>query len=1238
MKTLIFQGKDSFFLIEIESALSDSHIERLSWLLQAQQLPQESIEGTFVGPRKEMVTPWSTNACEICINAGIEGVSRIEQFTSAEGDAYPSFDPMLEQKYVGLGSATLSIVHQKEQESQIENVGEYNQQHGLALSEEEIAFLENASTELGRNLSETEVFSFSQINSEHCRHKIFNGEFTIDGVRKDKSLFTLIKDTSKAAPNNLVSAYKDNVAFFKGPRVKQFSPSAPEGISDYDVRELETVLSLKAETHNFPTTVEPFFGAATGSGGEIRDRMAGGTGSIPLAGTAVYMTSYSRMGAERATAWERFYKERDWKYQTPSQILIKASNGASDFGNKFGQPLICGSVLTFEGNTPDGLHAYDRTIMLAGGIGYADSLNALKKEVSAGDVLVLLGGENYRIGMAGGSVSSVDTGELSSDLELSAVQRANPEMQKRAYNVIRALSERVSNPVIAIHDHGAGGHVNCFTELLETQGGIVHIDKLPLGDKTLSDKEIICNESQERMGLIVKKEDLDLLVRIAERERAPIFAVGDITGDMRVVFEGDDGRRPIDLPLDVFLGSSPTTRLDDETSDLEFEALEFSINTGPQLLEAIRQTLSLEAVASKDWLTNKVDRSVGGLVAAQQTVGPLQLPLSDVSVMSLSYLGKEGIANSIGHAPIPGLIDARAGARLSIAEALTNIVWAPLSEGLSSVVLSANWMWPAGQAGENARLYHAVEEVSLFAQELGIAIPTGKDSLSMTMKYDDGQKVKAPGTVVISAAGECSDINKIVTPDLKPIQGSHLLYLNLSGCKENALGGSSFAQSLGQLGDSVPTVMNAKMFKAGFQYIQQLVKSNSILAGHDVSSGGLVSTALEMAFAGDIGLDIRLNLSGSAAIEYLFSEKPGVLIQVEAEKSKEILNKAAALGLEAFGFAEVQGTQIKVQGSGSLDFVESVQKLRRTWFTPSYLLDQKQTKKSLAKERFERFDAHPLEFIFPRDFSGKKSDYISELALAERKAVAGVIRDKGTNGDREMAFALHAAGFRVRDITSVDLLSGREDFTGVDFLVFPGGFSNSDVLGAARGWASIFRYNKTVGDNLEKFLARPNTMTLGVCNGCQLLSHLDVITPEQPGSITMQHNESGKFESCFIAVNIEQTENIMLKPLIGSRLGIWVAHGEGRFDLKQERSQYDIPMTYVSEEYPCNPNGSDYRAAAVSSPDGRHLAMMPHLERALFSWNWPYKGGLEEAHQGFEVSPWILPFIGAREWIVERLK
>jgi phosphoribosylformylglycinamidine synthase len=1040
-----------------------------------------------------------------------------------------------------------------------------------------------------------------------------------------------LQATSKEFPDNLVSAYKDNVAFVKGPRVSQFAPESPEKISRYSVREVDTVLSLKAETHNFPTTVEPFFGAATGSGGEIRDRMAGGTGSIPLAGTAVYMTSYSRMGSERALAWERFYKERDWKYQTPSQILIKASNGASDFGNKFGQPLICGSVLTFEGKTPDGLNAFDRTIMMAGGVGYGDAKNALKKDVEPGDVLVLLGGENYRIGMAGGSVSSVDTGELSSHLELSAVQRANPEMQKRAYNVVRALSERVDNPVVSIHDHGAGGHVNCFTELLETQGGVVHLDKLPLGDKTLSDKEIICNESQERMGLIVKKEDLELLFQIAERERAPIFAVGDITGDMRVVFAGDDGRKPIDLPLDVFLGSSPQTLIEDTSSPLDFDALEYSIESGDELLESIKQVLSLEAVAAKDWLTNKVDRSVGGLVAAQQTVGPFQLPLNNVAVVSLSFLGKEGIANSIGHAPIPGLIDARAGARLSIAEALTNIVWAPLSEGLSSVVLSANWMWPAGQKGEDARLYHAVEEVSVFARQLGIAIPTGKDSLSMTMKYAEDKKVKAPGTVVISAAGQCSDINRVVTPDLKQVQGSHLLYVNLSGQRENALGGSSFSQSIGQLGDTAPTVEDAKIFKAGFQFIQQLIKSDKLLAGHDVSSGGLVSAALEMSFAGDIGLDIPMNFSGSAAVEYLFCEKPGVLLQVAAEESKEILKKASSLGLQAFAFAEVQGTQIKVQGSGSLDFIESVQKLRRAWFTPSYLLDQKQTKKSLAKERFERFDAHPLSFNFPEGFSGKRKDYFSEVPLDKRNAVAAVIRDKGTNGDREMAFALHAAGFQVRDVTSADLISGREDFSGIDFLVFPGGFSNSDVLGAARGWASIFRYNKVVGENLRTFLSRPNTMTLGVCNGCQLLSHLDVINPAQAGSIEMKHNESGKFESCFVAVNIGETASIMMQPLVGSRLGIWVAHGEGRFSLKQARSEYDIPMTYVSEEYPTNPNGSDYRAAAVSSSDGRHLAIMPHLERAMFSWNWPYK-----AEQEFEVSPWILSFISARKWIEER--
>ena len=1210
INSFIFSSDNYHYLLLAEcEKIPSKDQEVIEWLLEAKLLDQSQVKGPFVGTRREAVTPWSSNACEIFSNAGIDFATRVEKFR-----ADTVFDPMLEELYEKLDSTSLSISEAKEDFVLVEDIEKLNKESGLALSTEEIDYLKQASSKIGRNLTDVEIYSFAQINSEHCRHKIFNGKFIIDDEAKEESLFSLIKKTSKKAPEKLVSAYKDNVAFFKGSKIDLFCPEELGKASNFGISKKSSVISLKAETHNFPTTVEPFFGASTGSGGEIRDRMAGGTGSMPLAGTAVYMTAYPRLGKKRH---ESVHKERDWKYQSPAQILTKASNGTSDFGNKFGQPLICGSVLTFEGKVGNEFYAYDRVIMQAGGIGYGLEENALKKEPKANDSLVMLGGENFRIGMAGGSVSSVDTGKLSKSLELSAVQRANPEMQKRAYNVVRAFAELAKNPIVSIHDHGAGGHVNCFTELLEVEGGKVEIDKLPLGDKTLSDKEIICNESQERMGLIISREDLDLLKKVAKRERAPIYEVGEITGDKRVVFVGADGRKPIDLDLDVLLGSSPQTILTDTEVKKDLEELKVSVSSSSDLLDLIKEVLSLESVACKDWLTNKVDRSVTGLVACQQTVGPLQLPLANLGVSALDFTSNKGIATSIGHSSIVGLLDERAGSRLSVAESLTNIVWAPLEEGLNSVVLSANWMWPANQKGENARLYNAVESLSVFCQELGIAVPTGKDSMSMTMKYDEQRSIKAPGTVVVSAAALCDDIENIVKPDLKPVKDSVLLHVDFSSQSENSLGASALAQVKSSIGKNVPDVSDSKKFKTAFNFIQDLIKSKKVLSGHDVSSGGLITTLLEMGFVADRGLSITLG-----SLHEMFCEKPGVVIQVNHSEQQEILNKAKSLGLKVKRVATLLGKQFEIISSEH-SFKVAVSDLRRQWFLPSYELECRQTVKDLAKQKLENFDAKPLEFSFPANFSGSRDELMLD---ADRKVTAAIVREKGTNGDREMAFALYAAGFNVKDITMVDLVSGEETLEDVNFLVFPGGFSNSDVLGAARGWAGAFKYNDIAKKALDNFYKRDDTLSLGVCNGCQLMTALGLFKTPSGAEVRMEHNDSGKFESAFLGVKVEDSSSIMLKPLVGTQLGIWIAHGEGKFNIPE--THFELPMKYLSQNYPQNPNGSVHNAAAIVSKDGRHLAMMPHLERSIFSWNWGYT-----ADQEFEVSPWILAFKAAREWI-----
>ena len=1213
---------EKIYALETSQRLSDQNIEKLNWLFAGSLLDQLQIDGEFVGPRKEMITPWSTNAVEITLNMGIEGVSRIEEFHLKEYS--DPIDPMLQALYQGLDQDIFHIDIQPQPVQHVHDIGEYSISEGLALSTEEIEYLENISKELGRPLTDSEVFGFSQVNSEHCRHKIFNGTFIIDGVEKENSLFRLIKKTSAKNPNHIVSAYKDNVAFISGPKAQQFAPKTQEAADFFTAEPIDTVISLKAETHNFPTTVEPFNGAATGSGGEIRDRLAGGTASIPLAGTAVYMTSYSR--TEQGRSWEKNLGERDWLYQTPMDILIKASNGASDFGNKFGQPLISGSLLTFEHKEGEKQYGFDKVIMQAGGVGFTRSQYSLKNTPAKGDQVVVMGGDNYRIGMGGGAVSSVNTGEFSNAIELNAIQRSNPEMQKRVANVIRAMAESPDNPIVSIHDHGAGGHLNCLSELVEETGGTIHLDKLPVGDPTLSAKEIVGNESQERMGLVLHEKDVARLKKISERERAPFYVVGETTGDMNFKFENSaTGEKPIDWSLNHLFGSSPKTILEDERTEVKFEEIVYD----PTKIQTyIQEVLQLEAVACKDWLTNKVDRSVTGRVAKQQTTGTIQLPLNNVAVMAIDFTGNKGIATSIGHAPVAALADPEAGSRLAIAEALTNLVWAPLEHGLQGVSLSANWMWPARNPGENDRLYRAVEAVSNFAIELGINIPTGKDSLSMTQKYPDGTTVYSPGTVIISSIASCSDIKKVVSPDLKPVAGSRLLYIDFSKDEAN-LGGSSFAQALNKIGNVPPSVKDSAYFVSAFTAVQQLIEQGKILAGHDISSGGIITSLLEMTFPTETaGLKVKTSKFQEASpIRALFSENPGVIIQVE--NPEDVRGLLDSEGVTYIEIAEV--TADKRVTLAELDLTLDVEKYRDIWYKSSYLLDQKQSGKRLALDRFSNYKKQPLAFRFGANWEGTYDAFALDPFRKEATGIkAAIIREKGVNGDREMAYGLWLAGFDVKDVHMTDLISGRENLEDVNMIVFVGGFSNSDVLGSAKGWAGAFLYNEKAKNALDNFYAREDTLSLGVCNGCQLMVELGLVTPTHEEKPKMRHNDSHKFESAFVNVDIPENNTVMFQSLAGQRLGVWVAHGEGKFYFPKAKENYHISMTYSYEAYPGNPNGSAHSVAGIASDDGRHLAIMPHIERSLAPWNWPnYVAGRENE----EITPWVEALVNARKWV-----
>ena len=1220
--------QQSVIATQANHQLSSSEIEALSWLYgEAAPLTETALKGWFVGPRREMITPWSTNAVEITQNMSLQGIERIEEYFPVD-NAEADHDPMLQRMYDGLDQDIFTVGIKPAPIVCIDDLETYNEQEGLALSPAEIDYLHGVEQQLGRKLTDSEVFGFAQINSEHCRHKIFGGSFIIDGKEMPSSLFAMIKKTTKENPHKIISAYKDNVAFSEGPVVEQFAP-ADHSTSDYFIiKDIESVISLKAETHNFPTTVEPFNGASTGTGGEIRDRMGGGVGSWPIAGTAVYMTAYPRLDGGRD--WEDILPVRKWLYQTPEQILIKASNGASDFGNKFGQPLITGSVLTFEHQENGEKYGYDKVIMLAGGVGYGTKRDCLKGVPEKGNKVVVVGGDNYRIGLGGGSVSSVDTGRYSSGIELNAVQRANPEMQKRANNLVRALCEEETNPVVSIHDHGSAGHVNCLSELVEECGGLIDMSKLPIGDPTLSAKEIIANESQERMGLLIQEEHLDHVRAIAERERAPMYVVGETTGDAHFAFQQADGRRPFDLDVAQMFGHSPKTVMVDETVERKYADVTYD---AAHLDEYVERVLQLEAVACKDWLTNKVDRSVTGKVARQQTQGELQLPLSDCGVVALDYRGRHGIATAIGHAPAAGLADPAAGSVLSVAESLTNLVWASLADGLDSVSLSANWMWPCrSQKGEDARLYRGVQALSDFCCAIGVNVPTGKDSLSLSQQYPDGSKIISPGTVIVSAGGEVDDIRRTVSPVVVNDEKSTLYHIDFS-YDHLRLGGSAFAQSLGFIGSDVPTVVDADYFRSAFAAVQKLVHEGLLLSGHDISAGGLITTLLEMCFANtEGGLEIKLDkFNQSDLVKLLFAENPGVVVQV-SKKNKDAFKavmKEAGVSYVKLGHPTDERHILVHHDDATYQF--GIDYLRDVWYETSYLLDTKQSFNGCARQRFENYKEQPLEFNFRPSFKGTlKSLGLNPDRRTPSGVKAAIIREKGTNGEREMAYALYLAGFDVKDVMMTDLVSGRETLEDINMIVFCGGFSNSDVLGSAKGWAGAFLYNPKAKAALDRFYARPDTLSLGVCNGCQLMVELGLINPEHKERAHMLHNDSHKFESAFVGVTVPTNRSVMFGSLSGDRLGIWVAHGEGKFDLPLGEDDYNVVLKYTYDAYPGNPNGSRYSVAGICSPDGRHLAMMPHLERAFFPWQCGYYPTDRRAD---DVTPWIEAFVNARRWV-----
>ncbi len=1257
------------FNILVTEELSSDEENILRWLLSETFEPQYFSSKSFlnnkegilfeVGPRLNFSTAWSTCALSIFHSIGIKKIKRIER--SRRYKLIPKIDNFPINKF-------LNIIHDRMTECPYpEPLKDFS--HGIipkpikivSVLEEGRVALERINNELGlgwddwdmdfylklfrdrlkRNPTDVECFDLAQSNSEHSRHWFFRGLLLIDGKPAKKTLFEIVKEPLKRNPKNSVIAFKDNSSAIYGAKINYLKPSNSGSPCFFEIKKQLNHLIFTAETHNFPTGVAPFPGAETGTGGRIRDVHATGKGALTIAGTAAYC-----VGNLHIPKYELPWEDKSFQYPsnlaTPLQIEIEASNGASDYGNKFGEPLIAGFTRSFGIRLSDGERIeWIKPIMFTGGIGQINAIHTEKEPPQKGMYVVKIGGPAYRIGMGGGAASSVVSGELSEELDFNAVQRGDAEMENKLNRVVRAcveLGER--NPIISIHDQGAGGNCNVVKELVYPEGAKVDIRKVILGDESLSVLEIWGAEYQENDALLIKKENAALFETLCKRERLPFSIIGEVTGDGRlIVFDSKDGSMAVDFNLKDVLGEIPKKEFRLQSVERKFKPLTLPHNL--TIAEALNRVLRLLSVGSKRFLTNKVDRSVTGLIVRQQCCGPVGLTVSNLCVVAQSYFNKTGIAHAIGEQPIKGLINPQAMARLSVTEALTNIVWAKITS-LEDIKCSANWMWAAKLPGEGVRLYRAAEAMSELMINLGIAIDGGKDSLSMAakVKSKDGMEVvKSPGTLVISAYAPCPDINKVITPDIKTPGKSIIFYIDLSSGKRR-LGGTALAQCFGQLGDECPDLEAPELLKRAFNLIQTLIDKNLILSGHDISDGGLIIALLEMAFSGSCGLKIRLNTSEYIIAE-LFNEEPGLLIEVESFKVKRVRDLLREKNIPFHEIAEtISEDIIQIENKGKEIFSDKMTKLRDLWEETSYRIDRLQANPECVDEEKKVIYQRKLP-NYHLSFSPEKTP--SVIIRRKVKPRVAIIREEGSNGDREMAAAFYMAGFEPWDVCMQDLLDQKinlKDFKGVAFV---GGFSFADVLDSAKGWSGCIRFSHLKGE-FEKFYMRKDTFSLGVCNGCQLMALLGWIPwygiedVKQPRFIW---NKSGRFESRWATVKILSSPSIMLKGMEGSQLGVWIAHGEGRAYFP-DKAVFDeviaknlAPLRYVDDEgnitesYPFNPNGSPVGITALCTEDGRHLAMMPHPERAFLLWQWQW---MPKDWKKLKASPWLKLFQNARHW------
>ncbi len=1264
------------FNVGLQRPLEAGELEILRWLLAETFEPEHLAQRPFlrpsagtvveVGPRMTFTTAFSTNAVAICRACGLDAVRRIERSrryllrttTPPAGEAVSRFldlvhDRMTEQPYPGplttfetgaRPEPVRTVPLLAEGRAALERI---NREMGLAFDEWDLEYYTRLFREkLRRDPTTVELFDIAQSNSEHSRHWFFKGRLVIDGVEAPESLMEMVKAPWRANPANSIIAFADNSSAIRGFTAETLRPARPGEPSPLEAARVEEHVILTAETHNFPTGVAPFPGAETGSGGRIRDVHAAGRGSHVVAGTAGYCVGNLRIpGAEQP--WEDPGFRYPSNLASPLRIEIEASNGASDYGNKFGEPLIQGFTRSFGMRLPGGeRREWIKPIMFSGGIGRIDARHVEKGRPEVGMLVVKVGGPAYRIGMGGGAASSMVQGENTEELDFGAVQRGDAEMEQKLNRVIRASVELGdANPIVSIHDQGAGGNCNVLKELVEPEGARIEIRRVPLGDETLSVLEIWGAEYQENDALLLRPEHRELFAALCEREKVPWAVVGHVTGDGRiVVHDARDGSTPVDLALEDVLGDMPRKTFELERRPPRPEPLRLPEDL--QVPQALHRVLRLLSVGSKRFLTNKVDRAVTGLVARQQCAGPLQLTVADVAVVAQSHLDTVGAATAIGEQPIKGLLDPAAMARLAVAEALTNLVWAPVTS-LPHVRCSANWMWAAKLPGEGAALYDAARAMRDLMLELGIAVDGGKDSLSMAAiapgPEGEPEAVKAPGALVISAYAACPDITAVVTPDLE-LGGEGRLVLVDLGRGRNRLGGSALAQVFGQLGDTPPDLDDPELLGRAFRAVQELMAAGLVAAGHDRSDGGLVTTLLEMAFAGDCGLEVDIpDPLGTGPLATLFAEEPGLVLEVHRENLERVLELFARHRVPAVAVGRTLAEpEVRIAVAGRPVLSAPMRGLRDTWEATSFELERLQADPACVEQErwgLSRRHAPAYRLTF------QPAPTAPEILHRPARPRVAILREEGSNSDREMAAAFSAAGFEPWDVTMSDLLAGRITLDGFRGLAAVGGFSYADVLDSAKGWAGVIRFHGGIRRQFEAFVEREDTFTLGVCNGCQLFALLGLVPwrglagERQPRFV---HNASGRFESRFATVRIEHSPALMLRGMEGSVLGIWLQHGEGRAHfpdpeiLREVEARRLVPLRYAdddgepTEAYPFNPNGSPHGIAGLVSPDGRHLAIMPHPERTFLPWQWAWMP--PPWRRTLTASPWLRMFQNAREW------